>query len=330
MKSLKPGPCLRSLGLILLLTLLPILAMAAPASVASPELEKIVALVNDAPIYAADLEWHWRRQLRQSSASGLVIGTPKTTKPQLLEQLIRQELLYQLASQAGFKPDTRQVNKQLNQLKNRFRDDTIFARELEGLGLSEERLRGLLSKSLVIGEFLKSRFVQGQEASDEEGRAWYRQYTERLNPAARVCASHILIAVAVDASAEERRLASEQAEGLRRRWAAGEDFAGLASAHSDCPSAAQGGDLGCFGFSAMVRPFAEAAFALQPDQVSDPVVSDQGVHLIHVREYQNAEPSSYPQMREQALAAVRTAKAQPLIRDYIDSQRQTVNVIVLP
>mmetsp|Transcript_56096 Transcript_56096/g.82050 ORF Transcript_56096/g.82050 Transcript_56096/m.82050 type:complete len:116 (+) Transcript_56096:45-392(+) len=67
--------------------------------------------------------------------------------------------------------------------------------------------------------------------------------------------------------------------GLRAQIQNAEDFAGLASVHSDCSSARNGGDLGPFGPGQMQRPFEEATFALQIGEMSD--VVDTGVYERH-------------------------------------------------
>lgn len=57
-------------------------------------------------------------------------------------------------------------------------------------------------------------------------------------------------------------------------------FAELAQKFSDCSSARRGGDLGPFGRGAMQRPFEQAAFALKVGELSEPVTTDSGVHII--------------------------------------------------
>lgn len=71
-----------------------------------------------------------------------------------------------------------------------------------------------------------------------------------------------------------------EAQDLTKKIAAGEKFEDLARKFSRCPSAKQGGDLGKFGRGRMVESFEEAAFALQPGQVSGPVRTRFGYHLI--------------------------------------------------
>jgi peptidyl-prolyl cis-trans isomerase C len=112
-------------------------------------------------------------------------------------------------------------------------------------------------------------------------------------PAAfRVCARHILVASEADARAAIAEIGR------------GADFAAVARARSSDGSRAQGGDLGCFGREEMVAPFAEAAFALPPGQMSqNPVQTQFGWHVIRVeRREEQAKPSfeqAAPQLRRE-------------------------------
>ena len=71
-----------------------------------------------------------------------------------------------------------------------------------------------------------------------------------------------------------------EAEDLVKKLAEGESFSDLAQKFSKCPSGRSGGELGEFGRGQMVKPFEDAAFALEVDQVSGPVQTQFGYHLI--------------------------------------------------
>ena len=73
----------------------------------------------------------------------------------------------------------------------------------------------------------------------------------------------------------------EQAHNLLEQIRTGANFAELARQHSQCPSKANGGDLGQFGPGQMVRAFEEATYALNIGDVSEPVQTQFGYHLIH-------------------------------------------------
>ena len=73
----------------------------------------------------------------------------------------------------------------------------------------------------------------------------------------------------------------EQANDLKQKIAEGSNFAGVAQAHSKCPSGANGGDLGEFGPGMMVKPFEDAVLALEVGGISEPVQTQFGYHLVH-------------------------------------------------
>lgn len=87
-----------------------------------------------------------------------------------------------------------------------------------------------------------------------------------------VRASHILVD------------SEKQAQDLKAKIDAGEKFEDLARKHSSCPSGRDGGDLGKFGRGMMVKPFEDACFSMQVGQVSAPVQTQFGYHLIKLTE----------------------------------------------
>lgn len=116
-------------------------------------------------------------------------------------------------------------------------------------------------------------------------------------------ASHILVEVAKDAPAAAVQAARTEAARLAAQARAGGDFAALARANSDDPgSKAGGGDLGWVSRGMMTGPFEDALFAMQAGQISEPVRTDFGWHVIQVREVQSGQQQSFEQARE-ALAA---------------------------
>ncbi len=85
-----------------------------------------------------------------------------------------------------------------------------------------------------------------------------------------VRASHILVST------------EDEANKLREEIISGKDFAAVAAEYSNCPSGAAGGDLGFFGKGMMVKPFEDAAFSLEIGEISQPVQTQFGWHLIVV------------------------------------------------
>ncbi len=104
-------------------------------------------------------------------------------------------------------------------------------------------------------------------------------------PGSRVHARHILLAWPDQATDAQRDSVRALANDLLSRIKNGADFAQLAQRYSDDPgSASKGGDLGWFGRGEMVKPFEDAAFAMEPGETSDVVESPYGLHIIQVEE----------------------------------------------
>ena len=134
---------------------------------------------------------------------------------------------------------------------------------------------------------------------------FYKDNSARYHQPKRVRARHILVKVEENAPPAAVEAARKKIDALAVRVAHGEDFAALATQASDDPgSKAQGGDLGFFGPGMMAKPFEDAAFALQPGQVSAPVRTRFGWHLVKVEQVQPAQ--------DRPLAEVRLAIAREL------------------
>jgi peptidyl-prolyl cis-trans isomerase D len=135
--------------------------------------------------------------------------------------------------------------------------------------------------------------AQVQEILAKEGpriEAFYRDNPARFDRKKRVHARHILVKVPADATQEQEDAAKKRIEDLAQRVKKGEAFEKVAREASDDPgSKEKGGDLGFFGPGAMTKAFEAAAFKLKPGEVSAPVKTQFGWHLIKVEEVQEPE-----------------------------------------
>lgn len=138
--------------------------------------------------------------------------------------------------------------------------------------------------------------VKGQIEIDDEAIA--RRYEEResefTSPESRQM-SHILLAVG---EGEDEDAVRQEAKALRERAVAGEDFADLARQYSDDPGSGQrGGDLGAVSRGMMVEPFEKAAFALNEGDISEPVKTRFGWHIIKVTSIDGGETKPLEEVR---------------------------------
>ena len=126
---------------------------------------------------------------------------------------------------------------------------------------------------------------EGQVKIDETSiRDFYDQNPAHFTTPEQVEASHVLIRLNENADEQAVAKAKEEALSVYEKAIKAEDFSELAKTYSQGPSAASGGYLGRFDKNSMVKPFADAAFAMNPGDISQPVRTRFGWHIIKVRD----------------------------------------------
>jgi peptidyl-prolyl cis-trans isomerase D len=161
--------------------------------------------------------------------------------------------------------------------------------------------------------------LAGQIAiSPDELRSYYEQNKARYGAPEERRAGHILLAPGPDARARADEL-------LARLKANPGEFEELAKQHSADPgSASQGGDLGYFDRTSMVKPFADAAFAMQPGEVGGPIETEFGLHIIRVTDVRPAQTKSFEEVRPQLEAEIRSQQAGQRFAEAAESFTNTV------
>lgn len=151
-------------------------------------------------------------------------------------------------------------------------------------------------------EFPASRYVSKVQVSDEDIREYYESKPAEFEKPKTVEARHILFRVAKDASEDDVEKARKKALDVLKQAKEGKDFAELAKKYSEDPAKANGGYLGAFKKEDMVAPFSEKAFSMQPGEISDPVRTTYGWHIIKVEKVHDAHKQSL----EEATAGIRS------------------------
>nr|MBF0681513.1 SurA N-terminal domain-containing protein [Pseudomonas sp.] len=244
-------------------------------------------------------------------------------------QLLEQEMLIgQLrAGIAGSGFVTDQQIERFAQLERQTRDfaSLTIAADSTSVQVSEEEAREYYeanterfrSPEQVVLEYVelnKESYFDEVEASDEALQELYQRQIGNLAEQRR--AAHILIEADGSSDAEARA----QLEEIATQLEAGGDFAALAKQHSADPgSASEGGDLGYAGPGVYDPAFEEALFALEEGQVSEPVRSEFGWHLIKLLGVQSPEVPSFESMKPEL---VRELKTQQVEQRFVEATKQ--------
>jgi peptidyl-prolyl cis-trans isomerase D len=177
-------------------------------------------------------------------------------------------------------------------------------------------------------EFLAYRPTHFQEqvpVSDTDVQDYYDLHRDEFAKPEEVQARHILFELSESAADDEKAKVRAQAQEVLAKAKAGEDFAALATQHSQDPgSKDKGGDLGFFTRGQMVPPFEEAAFTLEPGAISDLVESTFGLHIIKVEAKHAAETPTVEQVRPQIVDAIKQARAKDVAAERAGADRDQV------
>lgn len=229
--------------------------------------DPVLATVNGQPIHQSDVE----RLYEQLKAAGRIARPPE--KELLIEELIKREAIRQFALDSKIEVDDAEVDARLAEWKEIIAAEEItFEQFLEQQHLTEQEIGDILRVQIALEKLAESRLTEEELASLPE----------------EVQASHILVKTSDKVSDED---AQKKILFIKSEIEKGHDFAECAKVYSDCPSARRGGDLGFFPeHGAMVEPFAKAAYALKQGEISEPVKTEFGYHLIMVTG-RSTEPS---------------------------------------
>ena len=184
------------------------------------------------------------------------------------------------------------------------------------------------SPELVKIEYVRlavADLAENVEVTEEDIQRFYEDNKELYGKPAQRNASHILLTVDEDAEDATVQEVREQAETLTDRARAGEDFADLAKEYSQDPgSAAQGGDLGLVEAGVMVKPFEDALFVMQEGEISDPVKTRYGYHVIKLTGLVPGQTKALAEVRDEIEKEERTKQAEALFVDRAETFRNMV------
>jgi len=245
-------------------------------------------------------------------------------------QLLEQEMLIgQLRagiSGTGFVTDQQVENFARLEMQTRDFETLTIPAQHETIEVSDEQIEEYYETNAdrfrtpeqVIVEYVelkKESFFDQVEASDEELQDLYQQQIANLDEQRR--AAHILIETGGELSDEE---AKAKIEEIAARVKGGEDFAAIAKEVSQDPgSANEGGDLGFAGTGVYDPAFEDALYALNEGEVSAPVQSEFGWHIIKLLGVQSPEVPSFESMKPEL---VRELKAQQVEQRFVEISKQ--------
>jgi peptidyl-prolyl cis-trans isomerase SurA len=288
--------------------------------------DRVAAVVNSDIVTLTEVEARAAPEL-----AGLR-GAPAEKRAELREQILKRAL-DALIGEKLMEAQIRELNIEVTDseidlaIEDVKKQNNISSEQFEQLlaqeGYTMSTYRTFMRKHLARMKLVNLKVRSKVKISDEDLKAEYAKWAHDERQDAEVHARHILVQVSPKATPEEVEAARVKAFALAAEARKpGVNFAELAKAKSEGPSAADGGDLGFFRRGVMVAEFEKVAFATPVGSVSDPVRTRFGWHVIYVEERRALEPPPFDEVKDQLREKMLRAQLEKYTEQYLQELRQ--------
>jgi hypothetical protein len=255
---------------------------------------RLLALVDESAIYQVDLS-------RRLAESTYLAGIEEGERTDVEREAALTGLLVSIAAQsrASHERVSRdELRRQMNSLRFQFGDEKTWHAALNRSGLSPASLATILQNNLKAREWLEKRIGSDPLATEDECRQFYNSHLEQFFLPERRNVSHLFLAAPPETAPEVVDAKKAAIEALSVRLAAGEDFATLVAQNSeDDATKLRGGELGYFSAKRMPPDFVEAATKLRPGEISKPVRTRLGFHILKLIDLQPPREQTFDEVR---------------------------------
>jgi peptidyl-prolyl cis-trans isomerase D len=289
--------------------------------------QKLFENIQGMAVFQQDGRFDKDQYIAQLASQGY---QPATFEQELRSSSEMQQLNQAISATAFLSPTQIQIYNDLKNQQRKLRLITVENRG-EALTVSDQEIEAYyneqdgryMDSAMVKVDYIElgiDHIMQSIELSEDDLRQRYDQLADQLTTPQIRTASHILITVNNNAEDDEDAEAKKTILDLKSRIDQGEDFSGLAREFSQDPgSAEEGGDLGEVERGMMVKSFESALFDLQPDEVSEPVKTQFGWHLIKLHEITGGTTQAFEEARSTIEGELKTERAEIQIYDLVES-----------
>ncbi len=259
------------------------LCLIAPAQAAPELIDQVVAVVDDDVIMASELDMRIRTVELQNS--DMQIPDEATLRSQVLERMVEESIQLQMAQRAGIRISESQLNEAMQRIAQQ-NGMTLpeFQQAMSGEGVSFSYAREQIRNEMRISRVQQYQVGERIQITDQDIDYFLSSEIGRIASAAEYHLRHILISVPAAASPDDYQAAEEKAGALVTSLRSGEDFASAAVAQSSGVTALKGGDMGWRKEGQLPGIFAELVKDMNVGDISDPISTASGFHIIKLEE----------------------------------------------
>lgn len=251
-------------------------------------------------------------------------------RKEAMDLIIEQVLVKQAAEKEGIDVDPAEVDKTVEEFRAVFKTDLSYESKLQNEGYTEGSYRTHVERMMASKIYLDRIRADVADVSDAELQEYYRDNEARLTLPEQVRVRHVLLTWKPLGTQDDRATIRKQMDPILERARSGEDFAALAAEFSDDYATKNvGGDTGLFHRGQMAPAFEEVAFRLEPGEISDPVETGFGVHILKLEERLESRLVPLDEVREMLRDYVREEKMATAVEEKIDELRASADIDIL-
>ncbi len=274
----------------------------------------IIAIVNDEKIIRKDFD------KRLDVFRRLSKDVTRPVKMQVIDQLTKKILLKQFVETQDIEVGNEETQQEMEKIKyflknNPSNTDKSLEEILETQGSSVAELEEEIKRTLALSKYLE------KNVSVDDKKNYFDANKDAFN-GARVKASHVLIDTRGMKTEPELEEAKKMIEVIKMEIDKGANFDEMAKKYSNCPSAEKGGDIGFFQRKgSIVEEFAKVAFGMDAGEISDPVKTQFGYHIIMVTEKEAGQDVSYEEVTDMVDFVYMQMKTESILKELYENAK---------
>ena len=270
-----------------------------------------------------------------SKLASLLGQVPEAQLVQIREKMLKESvddfisrtLLIEAADRAKITVSEAEIKAAIDKIKKDLPEKMTLDEALKRSGMTPEQLHEEVALGMRLKKILEGQAKDNKTPTDKEVKAYYDSNKKEFEVPETVHARHILVKAE---EKDDKKLKAEKmarAEKLRTRLTSGADFAKVAKESSDCPSKAQGGELGTFQRGQMVKPFEDAAFKQDVKAIGPIVETPFGYHIIQVLEHSQPRTRSLNEVKDSIVKTIQQQRAQEATERYLAELRAQAKIV---
>ncbi len=260
-------------------------AFSVTASAQIEILDKVVAIVDEDVVLESEVQRRLATIYAQIQQSGTQPPPQEIIVQQVLERLISERLQLNMGYSAGIRITDAELNDAMARIaKSNQLTMEQYAEQIHATGSTLSNVREEIRNEMILMRVQQGQVMRRIRISNQELDNFLNSEEGRFMTSPDVNVGHILLPVPSGKNTDEVNAILQRAQGILDQANSGTDFRQLAIANSADQTALQGGDLGWRKMAQLPGVFIEAVEKLEIDQVSEPIRSDAGYHLIKLYE----------------------------------------------